>query len=160
MSSFIKSAFRGRNNSRAVYANYHDLSILASKLCALCGCKVYAVQLQGELQLEIVQAMLEYTRKFAVEPFSSALQNGCGFGAAALTTELNFALWMPRRNSGIKPLRITSCKGCFFQNVAFGYADSLLTKGIDVTIKPDKGCELFGPTERKNNTDQRVDAIL
>lgn len=141
-----QSAFKAETTAGAVTPITTVVNDVGYVLCAGLGC-IGAIA--GRIAIGNVQAMLEYTRKFA-EPFSSIAGMAGSFGAAAAAGKRIFALLdaeeeIPESNHCVIP---QNCKGSVsFQNVAFGYTpDSLLMKGIDVTIKPGQKVAIVGPT--------------
>ena len=115
-------------------------------LCAVIGC-LWAIA--GKIAVGNVQAMLEYTWRFA-EPFSAIAGMVGSFGAAAAAGNRIFSLLdaeeeipdgeqciVPDERSG----RVT------FENVKFGYTpDRLLMNGINLTVKPGQKVAVVGPT--------------
>ena len=115
-------------------------------LCAAIGC-LWAIA--GKIAVGNVQAMLEYTWRFA-EPFSAFAGMVGSFGAAAAAGNRIFSLLdaeeeipdgeqciVPDDRSG----RVT------FENVKFGYTpDRLLMNGINLTVKPGQKVAVVGPT--------------
>lgn len=115
-------------------------------LCAAIGC-LWAIV--GKITVGNVQAMLEYTWRFA-EPFSSLAGMVGSFGAAAAAGSRIFSLLdaeeeIPDAEDGVVPAdrsgRVT------FENVKFGYtADRLLMKGVNLTVQPGQKVAVVGPT--------------
>ena len=115
-------------------------------LCAAIGC-LWAIA--GRITVGNVQAMLEYTRRFA-EPFSSIAEMAGSFGAATAAGSRIFALLdaeeeMPDAADCIVPSdrsgRVT------FENVRFGYTpDRLLMKDVNITVQPGQKVAIVGPT--------------
>lgn len=115
-------------------------------LCAALGC-LWAIA--GKIAVGNVQAMLEYTWRFA-EPFSAIAGMAGSFGAAAAAGNRIFSLLdaeeeipdskrcvIPDDRSG----RVT------FENVKFGYTpDHLLMNGINLTVEPGQKVAIVGPT--------------
>lgn len=115
-------------------------------LCAAIGC---FRAIGGILTVGNVQAMLEYTRKFA-EPFSTLAGMAGSFGAAAAAGNRIFSLLdaeevisdpqnciVPEQASGT----VT------FQNVSFGYTpDRPLMKDVSFSILPGQKAAVVGPT--------------
>ena len=115
-------------------------------VCAAIGC-LWAIA--GKLAVGSVQAMLEYTWRFA-EPFSSLAGMVGSFGAATAAGGRIFALLdaeeevpdpqspaVPREHSG----RVV------FHQVQFGYTpDRLLMKGVDLAVEPGQKVAIVGPT--------------
>lgn len=115
-------------------------------LCAGIGC-LWAIA--GRITVGNVQAMLEYTWRFA-EPFSAIAGMVGSFSAAAAAGERIFTLLdaqeeLPDRKACVIP---RECKGAVtFRNVQFGYTpDHLLMKGIDLTVQPGQKVAIVGPT--------------
>lgn len=109
-------------------------------LCAAIG---------GKIAVGNVQAMLEYTWRFA-EPFSAIAGMVGSFGAAAAAGKRIFALLdaeeeVPDKEQSIVP---DNCEGqVTFENVKFGYTpDRLLMNGINLTVKPGQKVAVVGPT--------------
>lgn len=115
-------------------------------LCAAIGC-LWAIV--GKITVGNVQAMLEYTWRFA-EPFSSLAGMVGSFGAAAAAGSRIFSLLdaeeeIPDEEDCVVPAdrsgRVT------FENVKFGYtADRLLMKGVNLTVQPGQKVAVVGPT--------------
>ena len=115
-------------------------------LCAAIGC-LWAIG--GKIAVGNVQAMLEYTWRFA-EPFSAIAGMVGSFGAAAAAGKRIFALLdaeeeVPDKEQSIVP---DNCEGqVTFENVKFGYTpDRLLMNGINLTVKPGQRVAVVGPT--------------
>ena len=115
-------------------------------LCAGIGC-LWAIA--GRITVGNVQAMLEYTWRFA-EPFSAIAGMVGSFSAAAAAGERIFTLLdaqeeLPDRDGCVIP---RERKGAVtFRNVQFGYTpDHLLMKGIDLTVQPGQKVAIVGPT--------------
>lgn len=115
-------------------------------LCAAIGC-LWAIA--GKIAVGNVQAMLEYTWRFA-EPFSAIAGMIGSFGAAAAAGNRIFGLLdaeeeIPDREQCVIPSdhsgRVT------FENVKFGYTqDRLLMNGINLTVQPGQKVAVVGPT--------------
>ena len=115
-------------------------------LCAAIGC-LWAIA--GKIAVGNVQAMLEYTWRFA-EPFSAIAGMIGSFGAAAAAGNRIFSLLdaeeeIPDREQCVIPSdhsgRVT------FENVKFGYTqDHLLMNGINLTVQPGQKVAVVGPT--------------
>lgn len=115
-------------------------------LCAAIGC-LWAIV--GKITVGNVQAMLEYTWRFA-EPFSAIAGMVGSFSAACAAGNRIFSLLdaeeevpdpeecvIPKKNSG----------SVTFQNVSFGYtSDRMLMKNINLTVKPGQKVAVVGPT--------------
>ena len=115
-------------------------------LCAAIGC-LWAIG--GKIAVGNVQAMLEYTWRFA-EPFSAIAGMVGSFGAAAAAGKRIFALLdaeeeVPDKEQSIVP---DNCEGqVTFENVKFGYTpERLLMNGINLTVKPGQKVAVVGPT--------------
>ena len=115
-------------------------------VCAAIGC---LRAISGLITVGNVQAMLEYTRRFA-EPFSSLAGMAGSFGAAKAAGDRIFALLdaeeeLPDTEHGIIPKDRSG--SVTFQNVQFGYTpDRLLMNGVNLTIKPGQKVAIVGPT--------------
>ena len=115
-------------------------------VCAAIGC---LRAIGGLITVGNVQAMLEYTRRFA-EPFSSLAGMAGSFGAAKAAGDRIFALLdaeeeIPEAENGVIP------EGRFgsvtFRDVRFGYSpDRMLMKGVSLTVKPGQKVAIVGPT--------------
>lgn len=115
-------------------------------LCAAIGC-LWVIA--GKIAVGNVQAMLEYTWRFA-EPFSAIAGMIGSFGAAAAAGNRIFGLLdaeeeIPDREQCVIPSdhsgRVT------FENVKFGYTqDHLLMNGINLTVQPGQKVAVVGPT--------------
>lgn len=115
-------------------------------LCAAIGC-LWAIA--GKIAVGNVQAMLEYTWRFA-EPFSAIAGMIGSFGAAAAAGNRIFGLLdaeeeIPDREQCVIPSdhsgRVT------FESVKFGYTqDHLLMNGINLTVQPGQKVAVVGPT--------------
>lgn len=115
-------------------------------LCAAIGC-LWAIA--GKIAVGNVQAMLEYTWRFA-EPFSAIAGMIGSFGAAAAAGNRIFGLLDAEEE-------IPDCEQCVipsdhsgrvtFENVKFGYTqDHLLMNGINLTVQPGQKVAVVGPT--------------
>lgn len=119
-------------------------------LCAAIGC-LWAIV--GKITVGNVQAMLEYTWRFA-EPFSAIAGMVGSFSAACAAGNRIFSLMdaeeevpdpeecvVLQKNSG----------SVTFQNVSFGYTpDRMLMKNINLTVKPGQKVAVVGPTGAEN----------
>lgn len=119
-------------------------------LCAAIGC-LWAIV--GKITVGNVQAMLEYTWRFA-EPFSAIAGMVGSFSAACAAGNRIFSLMdaeeevpdpeecvVLQKNSG----------SVTFQNVSFGYTpDRMLMKNINLTVKPGQKVAVVGPTGAGN----------
>ena len=115
-------------------------------LCAAIGC---FRAIGGILTVGNVQAMLEYTRKFA-EPFSTLTGMAGSFGAAAAAGNRIFSLLdaeevIPDPQNCIVPEQASGT--VTFQNVSFGYTpDRPLMKDVSFSILPGQKAAVVGPT--------------
>ena len=115
-------------------------------LCAAIGC-LWAVV--GKITVGNVQAMLEYTWRFA-EPFSSIAGMVGSFGAAAAAGNRIFSL-LDAKEELADPadcvIPETNRGSVTFSNVQFGYTpDRLLMKNVNLTVKPGQKVAVVGPT--------------
>ena len=140
------SARRAETTAGAVSPITTLVNDLGYVLCAAVGC-IWAVA--GRIAVGNVQAMLEYTRKFA-EPFSSLAGMAGSFGAAAAAGNRIFALLDAQEETP----EADDCQvpedrrgSVTFRNVQFGYTpDRLLMKGVNLTVKPGQKVAVVGPT--------------
>lgn len=115
-------------------------------LCAAIGC-LWAIA--ERITVGNVQAMLEYTRRFA-EPFSSIAEMAGSFGAATAAGSRIFALLdaeeeVPDSADCIVPSDRSG--SVTFENVRFGYTpDRLLMKDVNITVQPGQKVAIVGPT--------------
>lgn len=115
-------------------------------LCAAIGC---FRAIGGILTVGNVQAMLEYTRKFA-EPFSTLAGMAGSFGAAAAAGNRIFSLLdaeevIPDPQNCIVPEQASGT--VTFQNVSFSYTpDRPLMKDVSFSILPGQKAAVVGPT--------------
>ncbi len=115
-------------------------------VCAAIGC---LRAIGGFITAGNVQAMLEYTRRFA-EPFSSLAGMAGSFGAAKAAGDRIFALLdaeeeAPDEQHCVIPQNRSG--SVTFQNVRFGYTpDRMLMNGVNLTIKPGQKVAIVGPT--------------
>ncbi len=115
-------------------------------LCAVIGC-FWAIS--GQIAIGNVQAMLEYTRRFA-EPFSTLSGMVSSMGAAAAAGNRVFALLdaeeeVPEEEHCIVPQDHSG--HVTFQNVKFGYTpECLLMKGVNLTVESGQKVAVVGPT--------------
>ncbi len=115
-------------------------------LCAAIGC-LWAVV--GKITVGNVQAMLEYTWRFA-EPFSSIAGMVGSFGAAAAAGNRIFSL-LDAKEELADPadcvIPETNRGSVTFSNVQFGYTpDRLQMKNVNLTVKPGQKVAVVGPT--------------
>ena len=115
-------------------------------LCAAIGC-LWAIV--GKITVGNVQAMLEYTWRFA-EPFSTIAGMVGSFSAANAAGNRIFALLDAEEDIADKENCIVpkSNKGSVsFENVSFGYSpDHLLMKRIHLNVLPEQKVAIVGPT--------------
>lgn len=115
-------------------------------LCAAIGC-LWAIV--GKITVGNVQAMLEYTWRFA-EPFSTIAGMVGSFSAANAAGNRIFALLDAEEDIADKENCIIpkSNKGSVsFENVSFGYSpDHLLMKRIHLNVLPGQKIAIVGPT--------------
>lgn len=115
-------------------------------LCAAIGCLGAIV---GKITVGNVQAMLEYTWRFA-EPFSTIAGMVGSFSAANAAGNRIFALLDAEEDIADKENCIVpkSNKGSVsFENVSFGYSpDHLLMKRIHLNVLPGQKVAIVGPT--------------
>ncbi len=115
-------------------------------LCAAIGC-LWAIV--GKITVGNVQAMLEYTWRFA-EPFSTIAGMVGSFSAANAAGNRIFALLDAGEDIADKENCIVpkSNKGSVsFENVSFGYSpDHLLMKRIHLNVLPGQKVAIVGPT--------------
>lgn len=115
-------------------------------VCAAIGC-LWAIA--GKIAVGNVQAMLEYTWRFA-EPFSSLAGMVGSGGAAAAAGGRIFALLdaeeeIPDPQSPAVPKEHNG--RVVFHQVKFGYTpDRLLMKGVDLAVEPGQKVAIVGPT--------------
>lgn len=115
-------------------------------LCAAIGC-LWAIV--GKITVGNVQAMLEYTWRFA-EPFSTIAGMVGSFSAANAAGNRIFALLDAEEDIADKENCIVpkSNKGSVsFENVSFGYSpDHVLMKRIHLNVLPGQKVAIVGPT--------------
>lgn len=115
-------------------------------LCAAIGC-LWAIA--GKIAVGNVQAMLEYTWRFA-EPFSAIAGMVGNFGAAVAAGNRIFSLLdAEEEQPDVKECIVPSDRSgqVTFENVTFGYTpDRLLMHGINLTVKPGQKVAVVGPT--------------
>lgn len=115
-------------------------------LCAAIGC-LWAIV--GKITVDNVQAMLEYTWRFA-EPFSTIAGMVGSFSAANAAGNRIFALLDAEEDIADKENCIVpkSNKGSVsFENVSFGYSPNhLLMKRIHLNVLPGQKVAIVGPT--------------
>ena len=140
------SSYKAETTAGAVSPITTLVNDMGYVVCAVIGC---LSAIGGLITVGNVQAMLEYTRRFA-EPFSSLAGMAGSFGAAKAAGDRIFALLdaeeeLPDAEHGIIPKdRLGSVT---FQNVRFGYTpDRVLMDGVNLTVKPGQKVAIVGPT--------------
>lgn len=140
------SSYKAETTSGAVSPITTFVNDMGYVICAAIGC---LLAIGGFITIGNVQAMLEYTRRFA-EPFSSLAGMAGSFGAAKAAGDRIFALLdaeeeFPETKNSIIP---DECSGSVvFQNVRFGYTpDRMLMKDVNITVKPGQKVAIVGPT--------------
>lgn len=140
------SSYKAETTAGAVSPITTFVNDMGYVACAAIGC---LRAIGGFITVGNVQAMLEYTRRFA-EPFSSLAGMAGSFGAAKAAGDRIFALLdaeeeLPDAEHGIIP---KDCSGSVtFQNVQFGYtSDRMLMNGVNLTVEPGQKVAIVGPT--------------
>lgn len=140
------SSYKAETTAGAVSPITTFVNDMGYVVCAAIGC---LRAIGGFITVGNVQAMLEYTRRFA-EPFSSLAGMAGSFGAAKAAGDRIFALLdaeeeLPDAEYGIIP---KDCSGSVtFQNVQFGYtSDRMLMNGVNLTVEPGQKVAIVGPT--------------
>ncbi len=140
------SSYKAETTAGAVSPITTLVNDMGYVICALIGCLGVISSL---ITVGNVQAMLEYTRRFA-EPFSSLAGMAGSFGAAKAAGDRIFALLdaeeeLPDTEHGIIPKDRSG--SVTFQNVRFGYTpDRMLMNGVNLTVKPGQKVAIVGPT--------------
>lgn len=140
------SSYKAETTAGAVSPITTLVNDMGYVVCAVIGC---LSAIGGRITVGNVQAMLEYTRRFA-EPFSSLAGMAGSFGAAKAAGDRIFALLdaeeeLPDAEHGIIPKDRSG--SVTFQNVQFGYTpDRLLMNGVNLTVKPGQKVAIVGPT--------------
>lgn len=115
-------------------------------LCAAVGC-LWAIA--GNIAVGNVQAMLEYTWRFA-EPFSAIAGMVGSFGAACAAGKRIFGLLDAEEEipDSAHCIALKDRSGqVIFEQVSFGYTpDHLLMNGMNLTVKPGQKVAIVGPT--------------
>lgn len=140
------SSYKAETTAGAVTPITTLVNDMGYVVCAVIGC---LSAIGGRITVGNVQAMLEYTRRFA-EPFSSLAGMAGSFGAAKAAGDRIFALLdaeeeLPDAEHGIIPKDRSG--SVTFQNVRFGYTpDRMLMNGVNLTVKPGQKVAIVGPT--------------
>ncbi|MFR3236900.1 MAG: ABC transporter ATP-binding protein [Acutalibacter sp.] len=140
------SSYKAETTAGAVSPITTLVNDMGYVVCAVIGC---LSAIGGLITVGNVQAMLEYTRRFA-EPFSSLAGMSGSFGAAKAAGDRIFALLdaeeeLPEAEHGIIPKDRSG--SVTFQNVQFGYMpDRMLMNGVNLTVKPGQKVAIVGPT--------------
>ena len=140
------SSYKAEATAGAVSPITTFVNDMGYMVCAAIGC---LRAIGGFITVGNVQAMLEYTRRFA-EPFSSLAGIAGSFGAAKAAGDRIFALLdaeeeLPDAEHGIIPKDRSG--SVTFQNVQFGYTpDRMLMNGVNLTVKPGQKVAVVGPT--------------
>lgn len=140
------SSYKAETTAGAVSPITTFVNDMGYVACAAIGC---LRAIAGFIAVGNVQAMLEYTRRFA-EPFSSLAGMAGSFGAAKAAGDRIFALLdaeeeLPETEHGIIPEDRSG--SVTFQNVQFGYTpDRMLMNRVDLTVKPGQKVAIVGPT--------------
>ena len=140
------SSYKAETTAGAVSPITTLVNDMGYVVCAVIGC---LSAIGGRITVGNVQAMLEYTRRFA-EPFSSLAGMAGSFGAAKAAGDRIFALLdaeeeLPDAEHGIIPKDRSG--SVTFQNVQFGYTpDRMLMNGVNLTVKPGQKVAIVGPT--------------
>ena len=140
------SSYKAETTAGAVSPITTLVNDMGYVVCAVIGC---LSAIGGLITVGNVQAMLEYTRRFA-EPFSSLAGMAGSFGAAKAAGDRIFALLdaeeeLPDAEHGIIPKDRSG--SVTFQNVQFGYTpDRMLMNGVNLIVKPGQKVAIVGPT--------------
>lgn len=139
------SSYKAETTAGAVSPITTFVNDMGYMVCAAIGC---LRAIGGFITVGNVQAMLEYTRRFA-EPFSSLAGMAGSFGATKAAGDRIFALLdaeeLPDAEHGIIPKDRSG--SVTFQNVQFGYTpDRMLMNGVNLTVKPGQKVAIVGPT--------------
>ncbi|MDO4455076.1 MAG: ABC transporter ATP-binding protein [Eubacteriales bacterium] len=141
-----ESARRAETMAGAISPITTLVNDLGYVLCAAIGC-IWAIA--GKITVGNVQAMLEYTRKFA-EPFSTLAGMVGSIGAAAAAGDRIFSLLSAEEEIPDATIcRVPKEKkgSVTFRNVQFGYSENrLLMTDINLTVKPGQKVAVVGPT--------------
>lgn len=139
-------AFQAETTAGAVSPITTLVNDMGYVLCAVMGCLRAMV---GAITVGNVQAMLEYTRRFA-EPFSSLAGMAGSFSAAKAAGDRIFDLLdteeeTPDPQNSLIPK--TNSGSITFRNVKFGYTpERILMQDVNFTVKPGQKVAVVGPT--------------
>ena len=140
------SSYKAETTAGAVSPITTMVNDMGYVVCAAIGC-ISAIG--GLITVGNVQAMLEYTRRFA-EPFSSLAGMAGSFGAAKAAGDRIFALLdaeeeVPESENAVIPKDRSG--SVTFQNVRFGYTpERMLMNGVNLEVKPGQKVAIVGPT--------------
>lgn len=147
LNELLKASSRKAETTAGVVSPITTLvNDLGYVICAVIGC-LWAIV--GKITVGNVQAMLEYTWRFA-DPFATIAGMIGSFGAASAAGRRIFSLLdaeeeIPDSENCIVPEKRSG--SVTFQNVTFGYTpERLLMKGINLTVKPGQKVAVVGPT--------------
>ena len=155
------SSYKAETTAGAVSPITTLVNDMGYVVCAVIGC---LSAIGGLITVGNVQAMLEYTRRFA-EPFSSLAGMAGSFGAAKAAGDRIFALLdaeeeLPDAEHGIIPKDRSG--SVTFQNVQFGYTpDRMLMNGVNLTSQArSEGGDCGTDRRGQNHPDQPAHALL
>ena len=140
------SSYKAETTAGAVSPITTFVNDMGYVICAAIGC---LRAIGGFITVGNVQAMLEYTRRFA-EPFSSLAGMAGSFGAAKAAGDRIFALLDAEEElldaeHGIIPQDRSG--SVTFQNVQFGYTlERMLMNGVNLTVNPGQKVAIVGHT--------------
>ncbi len=140
------SSYRAETTTGAISPITTFVNDTGYVICAAIGC---LRAISGLITVGNVQAMLEYTRRFA-EPFSSLAGMAGSFGAAKAVGDRIFSLLdaeeeLPDSEHCVIPSDRSG--SVTFQNVRFGYTpDRMLMNGVSLTVRPGQKVAIVGPT--------------
>lgn len=153
-----KKAFASRNQDLKINSQKAEITAgtvspvttlvndLGYVFCAVLGC---FGAISGKISVGNVQAMLEYTWRFA-DPFSAIAGMSGSFSAASAAGNRIFSLLdteeeIPDSVPEIIPEK--RCGSVLFKNASFGYSpDHLLMKGINLCVESGEKIAIVGPT--------------
>lgn len=140
------SSYRAETTTGAVSPITTLVNDMGYVVCAAIGCLRAIV---GGITVGNVQAMLEYTRRFA-EPFTTLAGMAGSFGAAKAAGDRIFALLdaeeeLPDAENAVIPEERRG--SVTFRNVRFGYTPQrMLMKDVSLTVNPGQKVAVVGPT--------------